>query len=503
MKRDDLSSLTSECEAPTASLINRTQGQVSSEDTSILSQFGAVAAGNIMEWYDFAVFGACVDIIGVNFFPPSESGTFVKSLLVYASAFIMRPVGGIIMGVIGDKFGSRRELEVSIIVMLIPTLVLAVLPTYSEIGLTATILLVTIRLMQGIAVGGELIGAFVYTIEITGGKHAGFWGACCKATGFIGNILGLLIVTLLRYNLSESAMTAFGWRLALLFGGVIGAVGIYTRSLLLKQGVLPPEPLSHRKMSSDETSDEQSAVTPLSLVFREYYRELILVFDAAALWGCGYYTCFVWLAYYMNRADLIGGEGIHDAWTVNLTMNILLFISFPVFGHLGDLLGTYFQCTSRDGSQRMLTTGAASMMILSVPAFSLLHTRSLPLVVLGQFLFVLALGTYGSNLPAFMVSSFPSALRCTGVGLGYNLANAIFAGTAPLVMTGLVTAGKDTNSNIPLPGVYLSVLSFVVLLVLIFYYPYCDQLRRKDNETHNTPDAKSETTLMSGCLTSI
>ena len=148
-------------------------------------KFSAMAIGNGMEWFDFAIFGAFADIIGELYFPKSEGAgvQFLESLAVFGAAFVMRPFGGILIGYIGDTVGRKKALEISIMLMVLPSFLIGCLPTFSEWGYTSTVILVLLRLLQGLAVGGETVGAFIYTLEATGGIRKGFWCACCKASG--------------------------------------------------------------------------------------------------------------------------------------------------------------------------------------------------------------------------------------------------------------------------------------------------------------------------------
>ncbi len=158
-------------------------------------KFYAMAVGNALEFYDFSVFGSVADIIGENFFPTSNNNMrFLQSLSVFGAAFLMRPLGGILMGKLGDTKGRKIALEYSVLIMLITSLLIGCLPDYHSIGYIGTILLIIFRLCQGFAVGGELVGAFIYTLEAAEGKNRGFWGASCKASGFIGSGLGMVII---------------------------------------------------------------------------------------------------------------------------------------------------------------------------------------------------------------------------------------------------------------------------------------------------------------------
>ncbi len=167
------------------------------DDGSFLSPFGtkisAVAIGTILEYYDFAVFGSVVDVIGDVYFPDaSKTMAMLYSMSVYGSAFLMRPLGGWFIGFIGDTLGRKRALELSIAMMMFPSLAIGCLPTYEFGGIYVTVGLVALRLIQGLAVGGEMVGAFVFTIESTGGRDAGLWGSVTKSTSLIGNALGIV-----------------------------------------------------------------------------------------------------------------------------------------------------------------------------------------------------------------------------------------------------------------------------------------------------------------------
>jgi MHS family proline/betaine transporter-like MFS transporter len=146
-------------------------------DEKFRKKFLAMAVGNAMEWYDFAIFGALADVIGEELFPEdTEQKALLKGLAVFGAAFLMRPLGGAFMGWIGDTMGTKRALEISIALMLLPSFMIGCIPDYATGGITSCMFLILLRLLQGLAVGGELVGAFIYTIEATGGKARGFWG---------------------------------------------------------------------------------------------------------------------------------------------------------------------------------------------------------------------------------------------------------------------------------------------------------------------------------------
>ena len=327
------------------------------------------------------------------------------------------------MGRIGDTVGRKKALEVSIALMLLPSFLIGCLPAYRQWGLKTTIFLVLLRLMQGLAVGGELVGAYIYTIEAAGGVDRGFWGAMCKASGNLGTTLGMGVAALLRCYLSHEALYSWGWRLPFLSGVLFGVIGIWLRSKLddddnvpqsleigkekdevsnllvtpesdavagsgsakgywARAGTAPQEleleeirnPLmtrgaSGKKMEFLTSSDDLDSTAPTLDTFRNNWRELILVVFVASFWGCTYYTSFVWIMYFMG-SSLVGGTGVPSAWLINFLMNCILVCFFPVGGALGDFMGRVLENEDK-GFRVVMQVGTVLMMITAVPAFGL------------------------------------------------------------------------------------------------------------------------------------
>lgn len=335
------------------------------------------------------------------------------------------------MGRIGDTVGRKKALEVSIALMLLPSFLIGCLPAYRDWGLKTTIFLVILRLMQGLAVGGELVGAYVYTIEATGGKDRGFWGAMCKASGNLGTTLGMGIAALLRSFLSREALLKWGWRLPFLSGVLFGIIGIWLRSQLDDEEGIPQRPekagcereevskllvapdsevvvgapvavnslgrvsfwpqaratsipadseeiknplMNERvaianKVSGSLPDNEPSSPTPTLDTLKNSWRELLLVVLVASFWGCSYYTSFVWIMYFMG-SSLVGGNGVPDAWLINFLMNCVLVCVFPIGGALGDFMGKLLSDEEK-GFRVVMQLGTVVMMITAIPAFGL------------------------------------------------------------------------------------------------------------------------------------
>ena len=189
-------------------------------------------AGNVLEWYDFAAFGYFAEVIGDNFFPPdqSEQSKLIESFVVFGGAFLARPVGGVLLGYIGDTFGRKRALEISIFLMAVPTFAMGCLPTYEQVGYWSVVLLVITRLLQGMSVGGQLMASTVFTVEGCKDKSRwGFVGSTVMASANLGTLLGGIVAEIINETLNEDQVHRFGWRIPFLSGILVSVFGIYLR----------------------------------------------------------------------------------------------------------------------------------------------------------------------------------------------------------------------------------------------------------------------------------
>ena len=444
------------------------------------TKISAVAIGTILEYYDFAVFGSLVDVIGELFFPnTSKIYSLLASLSVFGSAFLMRPLGGLFLGIIGDTLGRQRALEISIMLMLLPSFFIGCLPPYEVAGIGATIALVVLRLLQGLAVGGEMVGAFVFTVESTGGDNPGYWGSLMKSTSLVGNALGLGIATVLRHMLSEEAFRSWGWRVPFFLGLGLALVGLY-----LRKRIVADETIERKSVGGADAAGEDHSFSCSGLLSQ--WRELLLISAVVAMWAVGYYTCFVWLVYF-NSVLMYGGEQVvENAWWINLGMTMVLICLFPIGGALGDHLSSSYVVGSgtadpfnTGGFRVAMLAGAGLLVVCSVPAFYLLAQRGVWSVCAGQMLFAVALALYGGNMPVYLVYKFPPAARYTGVGLGYNIANAVFASSAAVVQTTLSMGDDVSDSKGLYPSLYLSAIAFLSFVTLLVFDPLVETHQQK------------------------
>ena len=295
----------------------------SDTDGSFRNKMIAASIGSVFEWYDFAIFGAFADVIGDEFFGGSGSKALLQSLGVFGAAFLMRPIGGIAMGYIGDTSGRKRALEISILLMLLPSFLMGCLPTHSDIGGWAIFLLILLRLIQGLAVGGELVSAYVFCIESAPAGTKVFWGAMTLDACNVGTMLGISVAAITRASLTNDQLHRYGWRIGFWVGILVAIAGV-----VLRQGM--EDTAEFKKMQAEKAASPGQAENPLRVACREHFWPIVYVAGTAAIWCTGFYTYFVWMPFLMGDALEVDGANAISGYmaisTVSLAFMILAFV---------------------------------------------------------------------------------------------------------------------------------------------------------------------------------
>ena len=389
-------------------------------------------AGNVMEWYDFGVYGFFAAAIGSQFFPSDNPSTsLLASFGVFAVGFIARPLGGLLFGHIGDNLGRRAAVISSVALMIVPTLLMALLPTHAQIGIAAPILLIVLRLAQGLAVGGEYTTSMVLLVEEAQSRRRGLVGSFAPFGALGGLLLGSAVGAALMAFLPEDAAASWGWRLAFFTGLLIGVVVFAIRRRL------PPE------RAIVETGEARKS--PLMEAFRTQWRTILKVVGFSLGNGVGFYLCFVFVSTWAKEHY---GVSPSVALTLNSLAILLMMLITPLAGALSD----------RIGRKPVLFVGAAGFALFAWPLFKLMSHGSLGAILAGQCVFALFLSCYGAS-PAFLVEAFPKHVRCSGLSVGYNLAQSVFGGTVPMVAVYLTKVTGDPLA----PAFYLSLAGVVSL----------------------------------------
>lgn len=394
--------------------------------------------GNVLEWYDFSLFGYFSDVVGQVFFPPSEKvvtstgeyydDNLVKSFAVYGGAFLMRPFGGMLIGYLGDKYGRKYALVLSLFTMAVPTFVMGCLPTYEQVGVLSTVLLIICRLLQGISVGGQLPASLVYTVELKDRKYWGYYGSLVMMAANVGTLLGNLVGALLRTVLTEEQLFSWGWRVPFLSGILIAFVAFYLK--------IHGEEHHPNEGEYDQEESLESSKHPLREAIRkENWTALISGTLVPMLWGAGFYLTFVWMAIFME--DLLPTEIPNAFWINACAMFFGVTLPLPLLGLLSDYCGRMF----------VMVSGALGVGILG-PLCLLIISQGEPVrAFFAQWFLGILLAFYGGPISAFLAENFPVKIRATSLSLGYDIAHCTASAFAPLIATVLVQ-----NVSLVAPG---------------------------------------------------
>ncbi len=390
--------------------------------------------GNVLEWYDFAVYGYFATSIGRTFFPKEDPiAQLLSAFGIFAVGYLMRPVGGALVGHIGDRLGRRAALTFSVTAMAIPTFLLGTLPGYQTLGVLAPIALTLLRMIQGLSVGGEYTTSVVFMVERAPPERRGLIGAlaCCGAVG--GILLGSATGALLSVLLSPETMAAWGWRIPFLMGLLVGLAGYILRRQI------------------EEAPHKAHERSPLGETLREHGRLLAKLAGLAVFNAIGFYLLFVYVVSWLQLADGVAPSTALEINTVSMTLLLPVMI---LMGGLSD----------RFGRRPVMLAATAIAFVGAIPLFWLMYHHETGAVLLGQLGFVVAIGMYVGTQPTMMVEAVPARVRCTAVALGYNVTLGIVGGLTPLVATWLVHRTENDLSPAMLV-MAAAVISFLSVLL--------------------------------------
>jgi MFS transporter, MHS family, proline/betaine transporter len=363
--------------------------------------------GNALEFYDFTLYGVFAAIIANQYFPGSnETARLLSSLAAFAAGFLTRPLGAILFGHIGDRWGRKKALSLSLLSMGIPTVTIGLLPGYASIGITASMLIFLCRLLQGVFAGGEYNGAAIYSIEHVGKRFPGFIGGLITGSC----VIGAFLATYLGSVAMSPVMPSWAWRVPFFFGGAISFFGYFIR----------------RKM--DETPEFLASggnKKPLVEAFRKYPRSCFLTFVLGGFNGALTYTLFGFLNIYLSRYC---GMTMEKAMQLNLIGLLTFMVGSPLMGFVLDGLGPkiYF---------RWVVVGIC---LLSFPIFLGLNSRVLLPVVVAQAVLGLCVASIAGSAHALMQDLFPVADRYSGIAFNFSLGMGLLGAVTPMLYVTMI-----------------------------------------------------------------
>lgn len=396
--------------------------------------------GQFIEFYDFTLYGLSAVVLSQLFFPGTSAlAGLLATFATFGVAFLVRPLGGLFFGALGDKIGRRKVLFITLLSIGAATAMIGLLPTHAAIGAAAPILLVLCRMIQGFSAGGESVGAPAFVFEHAPINKRGFWLNITLAATALPSVFGGTLILVLSSSMSSESFMSWGWRIPFLLALPMAFFGLWIRSKT-------EESEAFKAVLAKETSKEYS---PLREAFAENKVRMLQVIFVMGLTAMGFYFLS---GYFVSYVQVTGNLSRDQSLLANATAMLFYALLLPVGGIIGDKVGR----------KPMLIAGSAALALLSIPCFMLVTSGSLPLAIAGQLLFVVPMCIYGGGCYTFFVEIFTTRTRFTSAAISYNVGYAIFGGSAPFVGTFLVSQTGLSAA----PGYYMAGAAVIVFLLL-------------------------------------
>jgi MHS family proline/betaine transporter-like MFS transporter len=400
------------------------------------------AIGNILEQYDNVIYAYSAVTLAPLFFPKS-SGTvaLLATFAVFAVGFVIRPVGALYFGHMGDRLGRRRALVLSVTLMAFGTTLVGVLPTYSSIGVLAPIALVVLRLVQGFSVGGEWAGSTTFIVEYAPPERRGLYGSWQQVSTAVGFLLAAGVSTVVTLSFSSEAMHAWAWRLPFLFAIVTGVAALWVRLRLDETPKFLQAEHAHNVVDN-----------PLVESLRRSWRGILRGFGFTILWTLAYFLFLTYLpTFLVEQAHLSPGMA-----KLSNTFSLVVFaILIPFAGLLSD----------RVGRKPLLLAATGGFIVLSYPIMLLLSTGNLFLIYAAEALLALLLATFSGPGPAALAEMFETEVRYSALSIGYNLSAAAFGGTAPFLAI-LIISGTGSKTSPALLAIGAALITLLTVVTM-------------------------------------
>ncbi|GHJ03469.1 MFS transporter [Streptomyces olivaceus] len=396
----------------------------------------AAALGNAMEWFDFGVYSYVAVTLGKVFFPSgSPTAQLLSTFGAFAAAFLVRPLGGVVFGPLGDRVGRQKVLALTMIMMAAGTFAIGLIPSYATIGVWAPVLLLVARLVQGFSTGGEYAGASTFIAEYAPDKRRGFLGSWLEFGTLAGYIGGAGLVTLMTALLSDGDLMSWGWRIPFLIAGPMGVIGLYLRMRLEETPAFAAE------LEKAETARPK---VPLREMVTGQWRALLLCVGLVLVFNVTDYMLLSYMPSYLTSE--LEYDETHGLLVVLAVMALMMVVQ-PFAGAL----------TDRVGRRPVIAAGCAGFLLLSVPALLLIRQGSLAAVGLGLAALGLLLVCFTASMPSALPALFPTRVRYGSLSIGFNVSVSLFGGTTPLVVTALIGA----TGNMMMPAYYMMAAAVV------------------------------------------
>ncbi|MEU7040521.1 glycine betaine/L-proline transporter ProP [Streptomyces varsoviensis] len=413
------------------------------DETAVKRAVKAAALGNAMEWFDFGIYSYLAVTIGKVFFPSgNDTAQLLSSFATFAAAFLVRPLGGMVFGPLGDRIGRKKVLSLTMIMMASSTLAIGLIPGYQSISFWAPVLLIVFRMLQGFSTGGEYGGASTFIAEYAPDRRRGFFGSFLEFGTLIGYTAAAGLITILTVTLSDSSMESWGWRVPFLVAGPIGLVGLYMR---LKLDETP----AFQKLESEGAFEKRESV-PFRRILTTQWRPMVLCVALVAAFNVTDYMLLSYMPTYLSNS--IGYDST-DALVSIIIVMLVLMAAITFVGRLSD----------RIGRKPVMMAGSLGFLVLSVPCFLLIKMGTVVPVFAGLLILGLCLLPYVSVMSSSLPALFPTDVRYGSLSIAFNISVSLFGGTTPLVVEGLVSG----TGNDMMPAYYTMLAALVGVIAVV------------------------------------
>ena len=418
----------------------------------------AASVGNIIEWYDFYIFGSLASILAVKFFEKGHPvAAFLSTVAIFSVGFLIRPLGAFVFGWLGDKVGRKYTFIVTLTGMGVSTAVIGMVPTYAQIGLSAAFILFALRLIQGLCLGGEYGGAITYVAEHIEDKHRGYYTGWLQTSPTLGIVLSLGVIIGTQRYVGAEAFAEWGWRVPFLISLLLVAIAIYIRLTLAETPVF-----------QDIKAKGQTTTNPWREAFMSRNIKYIIIASIVVLGqGCVWYSGQFWALFFLQKVKNV------DVLSSSYIIAIALLIATPTLIFWGWL-------SDKVGRKPIILGGMALASITYYPLYSALGTYAdpkiginYPMSILIVVILVNYVGmTYGP-IGAFLAEFFPGRIRYTSVSVPYHIGNGWGGGLVPIITTAAYASAVQSSSSNPLLWalVYPIALPAIMFLLAVFLMP--------------------------------
>ena len=377
--------------------------------------FAAAFIGTALEFYDFALFGLLAPIFSTLFFPKEDPiAALIASYCIFAAGFLIRPLGGIVFGYIGDTYGRKKAMVISILAIVLPTSLIGLLPTYSQIGLLAPIILSLCRLLQGLCAGGEFSGAAIFVIEHAKENKRYFSGSLVTAS----SVVGMLAASSMASLCALEAMPDWGWRVPFLLSFPVGLLGFYIRK-------------NTQETSAFNKAQKEGVESFVDLI-KNNFSSLFIIFGIGCFIGVLYYVPFVFMGHYHTLVTSLSMSTTLSIITLGL---IVYMFCLALAGYMAD----------KFGPQKVMLTIVLATFLLAYPAFWLIQSGELWLIIQGEIILSILAGLFVGPANGLTASLFDVKGRCRGVSFSLSLGISLFGGLTPVFLVYIINQTQHLN----------------------------------------------------------